>query len=128
MFVERASKGFKDDTHEGSKSPSFAHIDHINKFINFFEVKLIGDTRHEFQDGFKQRALLDMGSKINHSVNKLIKLEEIYVREKLQRDEWKRKARVCDAICCLLVFFLLMICSLFIFVILPTVKTASLID
>lgn len=74
------------------------------------------------------KALLDMGSKINLSVNKLLKLEEIYVREKLQRDEWKRKARVCDAICCLLVFFLLIVCSLFIFVILPTVKTVSLID
>lgn len=79
-------------------------------------------------DILNNKVLLDMGSKLNLGVHKLIKLEEIYVREKLQRDEWKRKARVCDAICCLLVFFLLVICTVFIFIILPTVKTASLID
>lgn len=97
-------------------------------------LKLGADGNHHYnnqvalKEGLNSRALVEIGSKINLSVHKLIKLEEIYVREKLQRDEWKRKARVCDAICCLLVFFLLVVCTLFIFIILPSVKTASLID
>jgi len=67
-------------------------------------------------------------SKLNLNMQKLIKIEELFVREKILRDEWKRKARLCDGICCLFVFFLLAICSSFIFVILPTVKTYSLMD
>ncbi len=67
-------------------------------------------------------------SKLNLNMQKLVKIEELFVREKILRDEWKRKARLCDGICCLFVFFLLIICSSFIFIILPNVKTSSLID
>ena len=67
-------------------------------------------------------------SKLNLHVQKLIKIEELFVREKIQRDEWKRKARLCDGICCLFVFFLLIVCSAFIFIILPNFKTNSLMD
>ena len=66
--------------------------------------------------------------KLNLNMQKLVKIEELFVKEKILRDEWKRKARVCDGICCLFVFFLLIVCSSFIFIILPNVKTSSLMD
>lgn len=77
--------------------------------------KLMGNTSFEI-------------TKLNLNVQKLIKIEEIYVKEKLQKEDWQRKARICDGICCLFVFFLLVVCSIFIFIILPSVKTASLVD
>ncbi|RNA06612.1 isoform X2, partial [Brachionus plicatilis] len=46
-------------------------------------------------------------SSLNVSMQKMIKFEEILIRDRILRDEWKRKARLCDGICCLLVFFLL---------------------
>ncbi|CAF0934515.1 unnamed protein product [Brachionus calyciflorus] len=67
-------------------------------------------------------------TKLNMNMKKMVKLEEIVIRDRINKEEWKRKARLCDGICCLLVFFLLGVCSLFIFVILPKFKTASLID
>jgi hypothetical protein len=65
---------------------------------------------------------------IDFNLQRIIRIEEITVKEKILKDEWKRKARICDGICCLLVFILLFTCSMFIFIILPTVRTASLID
>lgn len=67
-------------------------------------------------------------SSLNMKMQKLIKFEEIMIRDRILKDEWKRKARLCDGICCLLVFFLLSVCSIFIFFILPKFKTVSLID
>lgn len=65
---------------------------------------------------------------LNLNLQKMVKFEEIMIRDRILKDEWKRKARLCDGICCLLVFFLLSVCSLFIFLILPKFKTVSLID
>lgn len=67
-------------------------------------------------------------SSLNNKMKKMIKFEEIMIRDRILKDEWKRKARLCDGICCLLVFFLLSVCSIFIFLILPKFKTVSLID
>ena len=65
---------------------------------------------------------------LNTNLKQLIKFEELHLREKLIKEEWKRKARFCDGICCLFIFFILVTCSICIFAVLPTVKLTSMVD
>ena len=58
-------------------------------------------------------------SKINQNINRLINIEETNVKEKILHNQWERKARYVDGLCCLFVFFLLAACSILIFFILP---------
>ena len=67
-------------------------------------------------------------SAINSNLKQLIKFEEATIKEKLVKEEWKRKARFCDGICCLFIFFILITCSICIFAILPTLKISSMVD
>ena len=59
-------------------------------------------------------------AKLNLNVKKLVKMEELNLKERLIKNEWTKKARFCDAICFLLSFFLLLVCSLLIFVVFPS--------
>ena len=61
-------------------------------------------------------------SKINHNINRLLNIEETNVKEKILRNQWKRKARYLDGVCCLFVFFLLVACTILIFFILPCLE------
>ena len=74
----------------------------------------------------KENSSVEM-SKLNINLSKLVKMQEIYVKEKIVREEWKRKARIFDGICCLIVFFLLITCSSLIFFILPYLKASQII-
>ena len=65
---------------------------------------------------------------LNTHLKQLVKFEELHLREKLIKEEWKRKARFCDGICCLFIFFILVTCSICIFAVLPTVKISSMVD
>jgi hypothetical protein len=65
---------------------------------------------------------------LNTHLTQLVKFEELHLREKLIKEEWKRKARFCDGICCLFIFFILVTCSICIFAVLPTVKINSMVD
>ena len=65
---------------------------------------------------------------LNTHLKQLVKFEELHLREKLIKDEWRKKARFCDGICCLFIFFILVTCSICIFAILPTVKISSMVD
>lgn len=65
---------------------------------------------------------------LNTHLKQLVKFEEINLKERLIREEWKRKARFCDGICCLFIFFILITCSICIFAILPAFKITSMVD
>jgi len=69
---------------------------------------------------FKPNSIMEM-SKLNLNVKKLVKMEELNLKERLLRSEWERKTRFCDVICFFLAFILLAICSILIYCIFPSV-------
>lgn len=67
-------------------------------------------------------------TKINQNLNKLADIEEMNVKEKILQNRWRRNARCFDGACCLIVFFLLSSCSIFIFWVCPILKIAMIFD
>jgi hypothetical protein len=59
-------------------------------------------------------------ARLSLNVKKLVKMEELNLKEKLIRNEWSKKAKICDILCFLLAFFLLLICSILIFFVFPS--------
>lgn len=86
--------------------------------------KIINDTVGESK-GSKTRVSCKL---MSDHLDRLIKFEEIKLKDKLLKEEWRRKARYCDGICCLFIFFILAICTFTIFAILPSYKITSMMD
>jgi hypothetical protein len=88
------------------------------------QIYFINGNKSSYSNGQQQQQIKSSSNneiaRLSLNVKKLVKMEELNLKEKLIRNEWSKKAKICDILCFLLAFFLLLICSILIFFVFPS--------